>query len=130
MSLTALGLFFLALLREDSSLTFIIIFQIFIGLGYALFSSPNTNAAMSSVEKRFYGIASGSLGTMRILGMMVSMAVSTLLFALFMGRVQITVEYYPAFIKSVKVAFFIFGFFCAGGIFASLARGKVHEEPG
>jgi MFS family permease len=127
MTLTALGLFLLALLKADSSLTFIILSQAILGFGFALFSSPNTNAVMSSIEKRFYGLASGSLGTMRVLGMMISMAVSTLLFALFMGRVQITPEYYPAFLKSVKIAFIIFGFLCLGGIFASLVRGKVHE---
>jgi len=38
---------------------------ILLGFGFALFSSPNTNAIMSSVEKKFYGVASGTLGTMR-----------------------------------------------------------------
>ena len=35
------------------------------GLGFGLFSSPNINAVMSSVEKRFYGVSSGTLGTAR-----------------------------------------------------------------
>ena len=34
-----------------------------LGVGYAFFSSPNTNAAMSSVDRRQYGIAAGILST-------------------------------------------------------------------
>jgi hypothetical protein len=80
---------------------------------------------MSSVDRKFYGIASGTVGTMRLLGQMFSMGIATLLFSLYIGRVQITVEYYPVFIKSVKAAFMIFSLLCFGGIFASLARGKL-----
>jgi hypothetical protein len=83
---------------------------------------------MSSVERRFYGIASGAVGTMRTLGMMVSMAIASLIFARFIGRVQITAEYYPAFLKSVKVAFIIFSILCLIGIVSSLIRGKVRTE--
>ncbi|MBU1019972.1 MAG: MFS transporter, partial [Firmicutes bacterium] len=50
-----------------------------LGVGLALFSSPNTNAIMSSVERRYYGIASGATGTMRLLGQMVSMGIATLI---------------------------------------------------
>jgi len=48
-----------------------------------------------------------------------------LLFAVYIGRVQITPEYHELFLRSVKVAFIIFACFCFGGIFASLARGRV-----
>ncbi len=57
--------------------------------------------------------------------MMLSMGIVMLIFTLTMGRVQITPEYYPAFLLSAKHAFGIFGFLCVAGIFASLARGKV-----
>jgi hypothetical protein len=29
----------------------------FLGLGFAFFSSPNTNAIMSSIDERFYGVS-------------------------------------------------------------------------
>lgn len=125
MVLTTIGLAFLAFLGEQTALEFIIAGLILLGLGLALFSSPNTNAVMSSVEKRFYGVASGTVGTMRLVGMMLSMGIAMLIFALYMGRVQITPEYYPLFLSSVGVAFTIFAALCFGGIFASLARGKV-----
>jgi len=58
---------------------------------------------------------------------MLSMGVAMLLFAVYMGRVQITPEYYDAFLTSVRVAFIIFACLCFGGIFASLARGRVQR---
>ena len=63
---------------------------------------------MSSVEKRYYGIASGSMGTMRLVGQMLSMGIATLVFALCIGRAEIMPELYPELIKSIKIAFIIF----------------------
>jgi hypothetical protein len=109
-------------------LGFIIADLILLGLGFALFSSPNTNAVMSSVEKRFYGVAAGTLGTMRLTGQMLSMGIAMLIFAIHIGHTQITPEYYPLLLKSTRSAFLLFGILCSGGAFASLARGKIHSE--
>ena len=125
MVLTAVGLFLLIFLDEKTTTPFIIASLILLGLGFALFSSPNTNAVMSSIEKRFYGVASGTLGTMRTTGMMLSMGMAMLIFTLYIGRTQITPPYYPLFIKSVKTAFLFFAIFSLAGIFASLSRGRV-----
>jgi EmrB/QacA subfamily drug resistance transporter len=128
MVVTTLGLLLLILIDNDTSLAFIVITQMVLGLGFALFSSPNMNAIMGSVEKRFYGIASGSVGTMRLLGQMLSMGIATLILALFIGRAQITPEYYPAFIKSLKVAMAVFTCLCAVGIYFSLYRGRLRKD--
>ena len=98
-----------------------------LGFGFALFSSPNMNAIMGAVEKRYYGIASGAVGTMRLLGQMFSMGIATLVFALFIGRVQMTPDAFPALIKSVNIAFMIFTGLCAAGIFFSLSRGQMRS---
>lgn len=82
---------------------------------------------MSSVEKRFFGIASASVGTMRSLGMMISMGIATVLFSIFIGRIQITPEHYPLLMKSIMVAFIIFTLLCFGGIFSSIVRGKLRR---
>jgi EmrB/QacA subfamily drug resistance transporter len=126
MGLTAGGLFLFTLLHGNSTLGFIIADLILLGLGFALFSSPNTNAVMSSVEKRFYGVAAGTLGTMRLTGQMLSMGIAMLIFAVHIGHTQITPEYYPLLLKSTRSAFIFFGILCSGGVGASLARGKVH----
>jgi EmrB/QacA subfamily drug resistance transporter len=124
MVLTVAGLFLLTFLNERTSLTFIVASLILLGLGFALFMSPNTNSVMSSVEKRFYGVASGTLGTMRAIGMIFSMGITSLILSIYIGKVQITVEYYPVFLRCIKLLFAFFGVFCMGGILA-LARGKV-----
>ena len=125
MACTSVGLLFFAFLSMETMLEFIIIGLIILGFGLALFSSPNTNAVMSSVERRFYGVSSAMLGTMRLVGNMLSMGIVMLIFATCIGRVQITPEYYPLFLRSVRIAFIIFATLCFAGIFASLARGKV-----
>ncbi len=129
MAMTTLGLIFFSFIGLDTSQVFLVIGLTVLGLGTAFFSSPNTNAIMGSVDRRFYGIASGSVGTMRLLGMMVSMGIVTLLFTLFLGRVQITPEQYPVFLKSLRAAFRIFALLCFGGTFASLIRGDIRSAP-
>jgi MFS family permease len=125
MGLTAVGLFLFTFLDQKTTTFFIILSLILLGLGFALFSSPNTNAVMGSVEKKFYGVASGTLGTMRSTGMMFSMGMAMLLFTAYIGRTQIIPSNYHLFLKSVKTAFMIFTGLCLAGIFASLSRGRM-----
>jgi len=125
MALSVVSLSLFAFLNEKTALEFVVASLILLGFGLALFSSPNTNAVMSSVEKRFFGVASATLGTMRLTGQMLSMGIAMLIFAIYIGKVQITPQYYSLFLTSVKIAFIIFAVLCFIGIFASLARGKV-----
>jgi hypothetical protein len=88
---------------------------------------------MSAVDRKFYGVASGMNGTMRLLGQMLSMGIAMMIFAIVIGPVEITPEYYPQFISSLHYAFILFTIFCIIGVFASLVRGKtspVHAGPG
>lgn len=124
MALTTVGLVMLVFLDGDTHLGFIVASLVIVGLGFGLFSSPNTNAVMSSVGRGFYGVASGTLATMRLVGQMFSLGIVMLMFALFIGQVQIQPENYPAFLMSNRMAFIVFAVLCFGGIFASLARGK------
>jgi len=124
MAITALGLFLLVSLGETTGLGTVVAYLVVLGLGFGLFSSPNTNAIMSSVEKRSLGIASATVGTMRITGQMFSMGLIMLVFSMTIGRVQITPEYYHLFMESMRSASVIFAFMCLAGVFASLARGR------
>jgi MFS family permease len=127
MALTTLGLILLALINHHTTILFVVISLMVLGFGFAMFSSPNMNAIMSSVAKKYYGIASGSVGTMRLLGQMVSMGIATLVIALFIGRAQITPDSFPLLIKSVKIAFTIFSCLCAIGIYFSFSRGDLRS---
>jgi hypothetical protein len=83
---------------------------------------------MSSVDKKFYGVASGTMSTMRVIGQTLSMGIVMFMFTLFMGKVQITPEHYGHFLESVRVTFFIFASLAFLGTFASLARGRMHGK--
>jgi hypothetical protein len=95
------------------------------GAGFALFSSPNTNAIMGSVGSRHYGVASGSVGTMRMIGQMLSMGIVLILFSLLIGKTEITPQVHGPFLQSMRISFTIFAALCFAGIFASVARGRV-----
>ncbi len=125
MGFTMIALFLFTFLSQNSGIGYVITSLIVIGFGLALFSSPNTNAIMSSVQKRSYGVAAATVGTMRLTGQMLSMGVAMLVFAVYIGHAQITPENYPLFLRSAKTAFIISTVLCFGGIFASLARGKM-----
>ncbi|MFA5065885.1 MAG: MFS transporter [Dehalococcoidia bacterium] len=126
MALTAAGLLLLMFIGADTATWYIIFCLIMLGAGFALFSSPNINAVMSSVDKKSLGVASATLATMRLTGQMFSLGIAMLLISLFMGRVQVTPEVYPQYVQSLQTAFAIFTALCIGGIFASMARGKTH----
>jgi EmrB/QacA subfamily drug resistance transporter len=124
MSIIVAGLLLLAFITTDTQSTYLIITLIILGLGFGLFSSPNTNSIMSSVEKRYLGTASATLGTMRLTGQMFSMAIAAMSIHLFVGDAHIDESTIPDFMKSVHVIFMIFAVLCFIGVFASLARGK------
>jgi EmrB/QacA subfamily drug resistance transporter len=122
MALSALSLVLLAFTGSDTSLlTFIGILVVF-GVGLGIFSSPNTNAVMGSVDRSCYGVASGTLGTMRLAGQMLSMGVAMMVLAIFVGNVPITPDLYPAFIQGMKISMAVFAAMCIAGIFFSLVR--------
>lgn len=125
MGLTALGLLLLVFLNGETSLLYIIVSLLVLGLGFALFSSPNMNAIMSSVEKKLYGVASGTVATMRLLGQVISMAIVTFLFSLIIGNKEIALENYDAFLRSINILFIIYTVSCLVGIYFSLTRGTM-----
>lgn len=124
MAIIVVGLTILAFIAENSSSAFIIISLVILGAGFGLFSSPNTNAVMSSVEKRYLGAASATIGTMRLAGQMFSMAIATLALHIFLGNNKIGPEYHASFITATRIVFMIFAVLCVFGVFASMARGK------
>ena len=128
MAITCTGLLVLASLDRESSLVLVVTTLAALGFGFALFSSPNTNAIMGAVEQRFYGVASGIMGTVRLMGQMLSMGISMSLIAVFIGPVEITSAHAAGLITTVRVAFLVFGCMCFVGIFASLARGKLRRS--
>lgn len=128
MSITTIGLFMLTFLTAETPLWFLIVNLALQGVGFAFFAAPNNNAIMTSVEKKEYGVASAVLGTMRIVGQSLSMVLMSLVTSIYLGGVVISPAYSALITQSTKVSFLIFALICCGGIFASLARGKLAKK--
>ncbi len=92
MCLCTLGLTAFSFLTPQTDLILIIGSLMFMGLGFAPFSSPNTNAIMSSVDRYDYGVASDMASTMRLLGQMMNLGIASLIFTRIMGHVAIVEE--------------------------------------
>ncbi len=122
MGLTGAGLLMLCFINKATPSYLIIIMLAIMGIGFALFSSPNSNAIMSSVEKRYLGIASGIVGTMRMIGQMMSMGIAMMLISLYIGKQKIEPSTYQGLLSAIRTGFVVFSILCLFGIFASLAR--------
>ncbi|MFZ4399764.1 MAG: MFS transporter [Bacteroidales bacterium] len=125
MLISVIGLFLLAFIEKETSNVFIVVALAILGFGFGLFSSPNTNMIMSSVERKFYGIASATVSTMRSTGMMFSMAIASLSIHLFVGEQKINDSNIESFIHSSKVIFIVFTVLCIIGAFSSLVGKKI-----
>ncbi len=124
MAISAFGLILLAFISSETTIIHLVLTLMLLGLGFALFSSPNSNSIMSSVERKHLGIASASLGTTRMIGQMLSMGIAMMLFAYYIGQKSIAPSNLPQLLKSIQMAFAVFAVLCFFGVFASLARGK------
>lgn len=130
MSVVAAAIFSLALLHAESPWWDTALRLTILGIGYAFFSSPNTNAAMSSVQRSQYGIAAAILSTMRFTGQAISLAVSTSVLSAHLGGIAVSRGAgaklpADAFMRGMRTALTILALICAAGIFTSLVRGRI-----
>jgi MFS family permease len=124
MALTAVGLGVLTLIDAQTPLVWVVAALFLLGIGFALFSSPNTNSVMGSVDKAYLGLASATLATVRTIGQMLSMGLALVLLSLILGKAAVTPETVPGFLAVQRWGFGISSVLCALGIPASLARGS------
>lgn len=122
MGLITVGLLFFALITQNTSVQYIILGLAVLGIGIGIFSAPNTHAIMGSVERKYFGVASATVSTMRLLGQTFGMGMILLIFAVYVGAVQFNPQNYPALLTSIQVAFTISVILGVIATFASLAR--------
>lgn len=130
MAIITAGLFLLAFLTDELPLPVIVGLLATIGFGFALFSSPNSNAVMGSVDRSLYGVAAGTLGTMRMTGQTVSMGIAMLIFAVVIGPVAISPAVHAGLLTAIRLSFGVSAVLCLLGVFASLARGTGQRAAG
>ena len=127
MVISAFSLFSLSFLASGELSAYFLISLVFIGVGFSLFSSPNTHAIMSSVTRKNYGLASGTAATTRVLGQLSSMFLISFSLSFIVGDQLITEETLPSLLDAIELSFFIAGFVCLLGALLSVTRGKLHE---
>ena len=119
MGLGTVSLVLFSFLNEATSLEFLIVAMIIYGVGFGLFSPPNTNVIMSSVPPKDTSVASAAVATMRTVGQAMSLGILTLVFAFVMGNVPIVEQYYPLLISSCQITCIICVVLCIASVFAS-----------
>lgn len=122
------GLAMLAFLSYNTHITYIIGILVWVGLGFALFSSPNMNTIMSSVDRKQYGQASGLSSSMRVFGQIISMSIITLLISIYFGDNSIEEVADILFINAMKWGFIIFAIIGSTGIYFSYFRGNIEKR--
>jgi EmrB/QacA subfamily drug resistance transporter len=127
MIITVIGVALFSMLQPDTESYLIVANLILLGTGFALFSSPNMSAIMGAVEKRHYGLASGTVATMRLLGQMFSMAMATVVLTLIVGRQAINPGNYDLFLRSIHTVFLISAVLCLSGVYFSWCRGALFQ---
>jgi EmrB/QacA subfamily drug resistance transporter len=128
MTMCTIGLAAFAFLTENTPTMLIVILLFWVGTGFALFSSPNMNTIMSSVQKNQLGLASGSASTMRVVGQITSMTIATLFFAILFNKQAVEIVANPLFMKALKLGFITFATISLAGIYFSFNRGKMERE--
>lgn len=126
MGISAVGLLMLVPLNASTSTLYLIVTLVVLGLGFGLFSSPNTNSIMGSVDRRFLGLASGTVGTMRLTGQMLSMGIAALIIQVYIGKDAIKPSNHREFVWAIETAFVVFAALSVVGVWASLKRGKAN----
>lgn len=122
MAICALGLGLAAAVGSATPLALVLLMLAVMGIGFALFSSPNTTAVMGSVGPRHYGVASSLVATMRTSGMLASMTIVTVFFGHFLGDQPVGSATLTAFLHSMHLALSLFCALCVLGVLFSLVR--------
>ena len=127
MALISIMLIVLCFVTAKTSIFSLIVILMILGIGFAFFSSPNVNSIMSSVEKRYYSMASATTGTMRLSGQSFSMGLAMMVISLYINNQPMSLKLSGEFINAMHTAFIIFSILCVVGVYMSLLRGKVAD---
>ena len=120
MSITTVALLILIFLDANMPIYLIVIAMILQGIGMGLFTTPNTNAIMSSVPPNETPNASAAQSAMRTIGQTMSLGILTLVFAWIMGNLKLTPQYAAMIVQASQLICIICTVICIIAIFASL----------
>lgn len=122
MGAISLGIFLLAFLKPDTSIYIVLAILCLIGIGFAMFSSPNVNIIMGSVSRRDAGLASATTGTVRLIGQALSIAMTSLIVHAYMGDYEMGLETAVMYLPAMKTALLVFAGVCLIGVYTSASK--------
>ena len=122
MAIIVVGIAGLVFLNPTTPYWFIIMIMVLLGIGFGIFSAPNTNVIMGSIDEKHYTQASATTGTMRLTGSAFSLGIVGMSISFYLGNEKIIPELYPAFLDSMRMVFIVFFVLCLVGVYASTAR--------
>lgn len=133
MSMTGLGMLLLASIGKGAGLAAVVASLAIIGVGMASFSAPNSSAVMGSVERAQLSLAGAFLGSMRVIGMTLSVAILGGLAASHLGAggwqdllmLGSSGPGADAFIRGYSTAMFTGACFALLGVIACLPKPKI-----
>jgi EmrB/QacA subfamily drug resistance transporter len=137
MGVMAAGLFLLSFLNMNTPNWFVMLAMALAGCGSGMFQTPNSSAVMGSAPLEHRGMASGTLATMRNVGMVLGVATSGALFTFFSGKANVVYTAAHQQGAVLQQASFTYGLhitFIAAGVVALLAmavsfvKGRVKTE--
>ncbi|MBP5785444.1 MAG: MFS transporter, partial [Methanobrevibacter sp.] len=128
MAIATLALFILIFLDANTPIWLIVVAMVLQGIGMGLFTSPNTNAIMSSVPPNETPNASAAQSAMRTIGQTMSLGLLTLVFAWIMGSLKLSSQHAAMVVQASQIVCIICTIICIIAIFASLVGIKSKDE--
>lgn len=123
------GLLLLATLTPDMQSNEVSARLIFLGLGQAIFLSPNSASVLSKTTAKNSGTAAALLATARNLGMMLGVALAGLFFSFFFKKLtgglelkQYSIEHAVPFCQALRNSFLLISLIGFGAVFLSWQR--------
>lgn len=128
MGICALTLLMFSRISEGTPLAAVMAALCLTGLGFAFFSSPNTNAILSCVDAKDYGVTNSIVATMRTYGQSSGMAILSVITVAVLGSGSLETSPPADILRMMHTAFLIFAGLSILGLFFSLARDRGQKE--
>ncbi len=117
--IASLSILLLSFMSSSSSFIDVTARLAVLGLGMGLFQPPNNSIIMGSLPREQLGVAAGSLGTMRNMGMVIGIAISG---AVFSNRYVHYGGIESSFLPAFRDAYIVSAIICGIAVITSLGR--------
>lgn len=120
MFITIFAFAIMIVMDANTPLSVIILAMVLQAVGMGLFSSPNMNAIMSSVDEKYAAHASAAQITVRGIGQTMSLTIVTLVFGWVMGGLALSAQYSDMIVESSQIICIICAVACILAVITSV----------